>query len=73
LVPGVAFDKRGGRLGNGAGYYDRLLSQVRADCLLVGICYESQLVSDVVTEPHDVFMDYVITEAALYRGRGRVG
>lgn len=73
LVPGVAFDKRGGRLGNGAGYYDRLLSQVRADCLLVGICYDSQLVSDVVTEPHDVFMDYVITEAALYRGRGRVG
>lgn len=73
VVPGVAFDRNGGRLGNGAGYYDRLLSRVRADCLLVGICYESQMMSAVVTEPHDIFMDYVITEAATYRGRGRTG
>ncbi|HSN23293.1 MAG TPA: 5-formyltetrahydrofolate cyclo-ligase, partial [Methylomicrobium sp.] len=43
LVPGVAFDRNGGRLGNGAGYYDRLLATVRHDTRLYGACFESQL------------------------------
>jgi 5-formyltetrahydrofolate cyclo-ligase len=66
LVPGVAFDVSGGRLGNGAGYYDRLLSQVRTDALRVGVCYESQIVSKVVRQAHDVLMHRVITEEAIY-------
>jgi 5-formyltetrahydrofolate cyclo-ligase len=66
LVPGVAFDFSGGRLGNGAGYYDRLLSQVRTDALRVGVCYESQIVSKVVRQAHDVLMHRVITEEAIY-------
>lgn len=71
LVPGVGFSRSGGRMGNGQGYYDRLLANVRPDCTLVGLGYESQLFDDLVVSPHDVFMNYVVTEAAAYRGRDR--
>jgi 5-formyltetrahydrofolate cyclo-ligase len=71
MVPGVAFDRNGGRLGNGAGYYDRLFRNVRADAALMGVCFESQLVEQVVIDAHDVAMDYVITEKNLYKGKGR--
>lgn len=71
MVPGVAFDRNGGRLGNGAGYYDRLLQSVRTDTVLVGVCFESQLVEQVVTDTHDVAMDYIMTEKTLYAGKGR--
>jgi 5-formyltetrahydrofolate cyclo-ligase len=71
IVPGVAFDRNGGRLGNGAGYYDRLLKCVRADAVLMGVCFESQLIGQVAMEAHDVTMDGVMTEAALYAGQGR--
>jgi 5-formyltetrahydrofolate cyclo-ligase len=71
LVPGVAFDRQGGRLGNGGGYYDRLLACVRPDTVLAAACYESQLFEQIVMEPHDVPMDYVITEKNIYAGIGR--
>jgi len=71
MVPGVAFDRNGGRLGNGAGYYDCLFKNVRADAALIGVCFESQLVDQVVMEFHDVVMNYVITEKAIYIGKGR--
>ncbi len=62
MVPGVAFSRQGARMGNGQGYYDRLLQQVRPDCPLVAVCYESQLFDDLIVAAHDVFMDKVITE-----------
>lgn len=68
VVPGVAFDKQGGRLGNGAGYYDRLLQKVRPNAVLAAICYEAQLLPQVAMDTHDVFMDYVLTEHAIYSG-----
>ena len=71
MVPGVAFARDGGRLGNGAGYYDRLLKSVRADAVLAGVCYQSQLFDDVVMDKHDVYMDKVITETGIYSGKGR--
>jgi 5-formyltetrahydrofolate cyclo-ligase len=71
IVPGVAFSRDGGRMGNGQGYYDRLLTNVRLDCVLVGLCYESQLFDDLIMGPHDVFMDKVVTERATYDGRRR--
>lgn len=71
VVPGVGFSRDGGRMGNGQGYYDRLLAQVRPDCKLIGLCYECQLFDDLVVSPHDVFMGKVVTEAAVYQGRGR--
>ena len=69
IVPGVGFSREGGRMGNGQGYYDRLLTNVRPDCVLVGLCYESQLFDDLIMGPHDVFMDKVVTERATYDGR----
>ena len=69
IVPGVGFSRDGGRMGNGQGYYDRLLTNVRPDCVLVGLCYESQLFDDLIMGPHDVFMDKVVTERATYDGR----
>ncbi|MEX0641866.1 MAG: 5-formyltetrahydrofolate cyclo-ligase [Pirellulales bacterium] len=71
IVPGVAFSRDGGRMGNGQGYYDRLLERVRPDCPLVGLCYECQLFDDLIVGPHDVFMDKIVTERAIYPGRGR--
>ncbi len=71
IVPGVGFSRDGGRMGNGQGYYDRLLATVRPDCRLIGLCFESQLFDDLVVSKHDVFMDQVVTEAAVYPGRGR--
>jgi 5-formyltetrahydrofolate cyclo-ligase len=71
MVPGVGFDRDGGRMGNGQGYYDRLLEKVRADAPLIALGYESQLFDNVLVAPHDVYMDKVVTEDAVYDGRGR--
>lgn len=58
LVPGVAFDKSGNRLGRGKGYYDKVLKQTGAYKL--GVCFDFQLVERVPVEPHDVKMDRVV-------------
>jgi 5-formyltetrahydrofolate cyclo-ligase len=68
VVPGVAFDRRGGRLGYGKGYYDKLLIHVRRDARRVGLAFECQLFPEVPAGPHDVPMDKVITESAVYSG-----
>lgn len=70
IIPGVAFDKRRGRLGHGAGYYDRLLPQLRQDCLKVGLGYACQVVAEVPCESHDVRMDAIVTENGLLDCRG---
>ena len=72
IAPGVGFSREGARMGNGQGYYDRLLHRVRPDCPLVGLCYECQLFDKLVVDAHDVFMDKVVTERAVYQGRGRL-
>lgn len=71
VVPGVAFDRQGGRLGNGAGYYDRLLASVRKDCMVIGVAYEAQMMPEISLEQHDIAMDRVMTEVSCYTGRGR--
>ena len=60
VVPGLAFDASGGRLGHGAGHFDRLLA--KGDALRVGLCFENRLVKAVPMEAHDIRMDVVITE-----------
>lgn len=60
IVPGVAFDKKLNRLGRGKGYYDKLLAQSSAT--KIGICYELQLFDEIPAEPHDIKMDFIITE-----------
>lgn len=71
MVPGVAFDRRGGRSGHGKGYYDKLLEHARPDTPLVALAFECQMFDEVPTAEHDIFMDKVITEKAIYVGRGR--
>jgi 5-formyltetrahydrofolate cyclo-ligase len=71
MVPGVAFDRRGGRMGHGKGYYDKLLQHARSDAPLVALAFECQLFPEIPVAPHDIFMDKIITEAAVYSGRGR--
>lgn len=58
VVPAMAYDRQGHRLGRGKGFYDRLLASTKAT--KVGIAYEFQLVDEIPTEPHDVNMDIVI-------------
>ena len=71
LVPGVAFDRRGGRMGHGKGYYDKLLEHARPDTPLVALAFECQLFLEIPMQAHDIWMDQIVTEAAVYPGRGR--
>ncbi len=71
LVPGVGFDDRGYRLGRGAGHYDRLLPQMRSDCLCWALCLSCQLVPGLPVEPHDVPVDGVTSPDRTIRGIGR--
>jgi 5-formyltetrahydrofolate cyclo-ligase len=73
MVPGVAFDARGARMGHGKGYYDKLLEHARPDTPLVALAFECQLFPKIPTQSHDVFMDKIITEARVYGGLGRAG
>jgi len=71
MVPGLAFDRRGGRIGYGKGYYDRLLRRARPSARRVAVAFECQLFPEVPMLEYDVFMDKVITEDAVYEGRRR--
>jgi 5-formyltetrahydrofolate cyclo-ligase len=73
MVPGVAFDPRGARMGHGFGYYDKLLEHARRDAPLVALAFECQIFPEIPTQPHDIFMDKIITEKAIYQGKGRGG
>ncbi len=61
IVPGVAFDKKGGRLGRGGGYYDRLLRKA-GKIPKIGLCFREQLVEKIPMKAHDAKMDCVITD-----------
>jgi len=63
LVPGLAFDRNGGRMGFGKGYYDRLLESSKA--VKIGLCYDFQILEKIPTESHDVPMNFVITEKEI--------
>ena len=59
LVPGLAFDLRGGRLGRGKGFYDRLLSEVRG--VKCGVAFDEQVASEVPAGPGDIQLDCILT------------
>ncbi|GAX88789.1 5-formyltetrahydrofolate cyclo-ligase [Effusibacillus lacus] len=65
LVPGVAFDLQGGRLGYGGGYYDRFLPMLRSDAVKIGLAFDLQLVDRLPVEEHDIHLDYVVTESSV--------
>jgi 5-formyltetrahydrofolate cyclo-ligase len=65
LVPGVAFDVSGHRLGHGAGYYDRLLPRLRAGVARVGVTPAALVVAGLAHDAHDVVMTHLATEAGV--------
>jgi 5-formyltetrahydrofolate cyclo-ligase len=65
LVPGLAFDRQGGRVGFGRGYYDRFLCQFPATARYCGLAFSIQIVSYVPRRPDDVCMHYVATEEGI--------
>lgn len=67
VVPGVAFDEDGYRLGYGGGYYDNFLPQLRASVKKVAIAFNIQVLKTVPREKHDVRMDFIITESRVLR------
>lgn len=67
FVPGLAFDRNGGRMGFGKGYYDRFLKNSRG--IKIGLCYDFQLFDFIPTQSHDVPMDYIITEKETIKVR----
>jgi 5-formyltetrahydrofolate cyclo-ligase len=71
LVPGVAFDARGGRTGHGKGYYDKLLENAKPETPLISLAFECQMFDEIPMQDHDIFMDKVVTEAKVYDGIGR--
>ncbi len=66
VVPGLAFDRRGHRIGWGGGYYDRFLAHVQT--IKIGLCYDELVLDCIPSEPHDVPMDRVVAETAIYQG-----
>ncbi len=68
-VPGLAFDESGGRLGHGAGYYDRLLARARPDAIIAAVTLERRIFPRIPTDEFDVPMDVVVTEERIIRPR----
>lgn len=68
VVPGVAFDAQGGRLGHGKGYYDGLLSRARPDASFTAVAFECQLVAAVPMTQRDVRVHRVVTERRVIDG-----
>jgi len=68
LVPGLAFDQHGGRLGRGGGFYDRFLAQPELQgATKVGVCWSMQVIHDTPTDTHDVAMDWICHERGSLR------
>ncbi len=67
IVPGVAFDLAGARLGYGGGYYDRLLPTLRPGCARVGVAYDEQVLERIPAQDHDVLVDVLVTPTRVIR------
>lgn len=63
VIPGLAFDAQGGRLGYGAGIYDGILVEARKRAPKIAVCYDWQVLDEPLPlEPHDIRMDWIVTE-----------
>lgn len=71
VIPGLAFDKNGGRIGYGGGYYDRFLQNDAPQALRVGLAYKLQMVASIPMENHDIVMDHIICEHSTYLTQSR--
>lgn len=71
IVPGVAFDLDGGRLGRGGGHYDKLLALMPTDTVRVGVAHTGQLVTRVPREAHDELLDVLVTDRGVHHTGAR--
>lgn len=69
IVPAVAYDRNGNRVGRGKGYYDRLLRQSKA--ATIGVCYDFQIYDSIDTEEHDVAVHFVVTDRRTFKRRNK--
>lgn len=67
IVPAVAYDVYGYRLGYGGGFYDRFLQTLRKDAKTIGIAFELQIFDEIPKEEHDAKLDYIVTEKRLIK------
>lgn len=65
IIPGVAFDEKGGRIGSGDGYYDRLIPQLSITTRKVALAFENQIIPLVHMESHNKYVDIIITEKRI--------
>lgn len=65
IIPGVAFDEKGGRIGSGDGYYDRLIPKLPITTRKVALTFEEQIVPQIQMEAHDRHVDIIITEKRI--------
>jgi 5-formyltetrahydrofolate cyclo-ligase len=73
VVPALALDRRGGRLGYGGGHFDRFLAGPAHGAVAIGAVFDDQLVARVPVQPHDVHVDVVVTEHGSWRDGRPVG
>lgn len=67
VLPGLAFDSQGARLGRGAGFFDRFLAHPDLRALLIGLCFDEQVAAHVPREPHDRDVHLVVTPRRVIR------
>jgi 5-formyltetrahydrofolate cyclo-ligase len=72
VVPMNGFDERGYRLGYGGGYFDRTLAALDRRLLAIGVSFEALRLTTIHPQPHDIPMDFVVTEAGIYRAGGEM-
>ncbi|MGD9300212.1 MAG: 5-formyltetrahydrofolate cyclo-ligase [Desulfobacterales bacterium] len=65
IIPGLAFDEKGGRIGSGTGYYDRLIPRLAITTRKVALAFEEQLVAQIPMESHDKHVDIIITDKRI--------
>jgi 5-formyltetrahydrofolate cyclo-ligase len=69
VVPGLAFDARGNRLGRGGGFYDRFLTRLHKSATSVGLVFDEQIIDDVPVDDRDIGVDFVVTDRRITRAR----
>ncbi len=65
IIPGLAFDEKGGRIGTGRGYYDRLIPRLAITTRKVALTFEEQIVAQIPMESHDKHVDIIITDKRI--------
>jgi 5-formyltetrahydrofolate cyclo-ligase len=65
IIPGLAFDEKGGRIGSGKGYYDRLIPKLAITTRKVALTFEEQIVPQIPIESHDKHVDIIITDQRI--------